>query len=175
MKNQKERGEPGKIYPTLPGSMASHGEHMFCTDAWLTPLHNRMLVMQPNNRLCNRVPQYITYRGTATWLCNWTVWKLPGCATGRSESYLVVQPDGLKATWLCNWTVWKLPGCATGWSESYIPGCAMGRSDSYPVVQPDGLKPIGLCNRMIWQLPGCTTGWSDSYPVVQPDELKASD
>ena len=80
----------------------------------------------------------------ATWLCNRMVWKLPGCATGRSESYPVVQRDGLKATQLCNWTVWKLPGCATERAESYPVSKWMVWS--YPKVQHDSLKATRWCN-----------------------------
>ena len=76
--------------------------YMFRTDAERTRLYNRMPVMQLDIQLCNQVSRCITYQGTnsypvvqldslkTTQLYKWTVWKLPGCTTRWSDSYLVV-------------------------------------------------------------------------------------
>jgi len=139
-------------------------------DNWV----GRMPVTQLDIWLCNWVPWCITYRGTATQLCNRTIWQLPGCTTGRSDSYLVVQPDGLKATQLYSRIVWQLLGYITRQAESSQLHKQM--IWSYPMVWHDSLKgQIAshsktsvlarglLCGKnLIWlpnRMSGCTTGW----------------
>ena len=101
---------------------------------YLLWLRNRMPVTQLDIRLCNQVPQCITYIEA----------QLPGCAIWRSESYPVVQPDSLKSTRLYNWMVWKLPGCTTGQAESFWLSKQMVWS--YLKLQHDSLKAIWWCN-----------------------------